>query len=63
MKLAKEIEIEEVGELKEFVGCKDEIDQSERQAKFTPPVLIQSFLDDFSAGKKKQVTHQSLTQC
>ena len=52
----KEIEIEDVGELKEFVWFKTEIDKSEWSAKFTQPVMIQSFLDEFGAGKKKQVT-------
>ena len=55
-KLAKEIEIEDVGELKEFVGCKIEINKLERSAKFTQSVMIQSFLDKFGAGKKEQVT-------
>ena len=31
----KEVEIEDVGELKEFVGYKIEIDKSEQSAKFT----------------------------
>ena len=55
-KLVKEVEIEDVGELKEFVGCEIEIDKSEQSAKFTQPVMIQSFLDEFGAGKKEQVT-------
>ena len=54
-KLAKEIKIEVVGELKEFVGCMINIDKLEQTAKFTRPVMIQSFLDEFCAGKKKQV--------
>ena len=37
------IKIKDVGKLKEFVGCKIKIDKSERTAKFTQPVLIQSF--------------------
>ena len=52
-KLSKEIEIEDVGKLKEFVGCKVEIDNSKQSAKFTKPAMIQSFLDEFGAGKKK----------
>ena len=51
-KLANEIKIEDVGKLKEFVGCKIEIDKSERSAKFTQPVMIKSFLDKLSARKK-----------
>ena len=34
-KLAKDIEIKDVGELKEFIGCKIKIDKLERSAKFT----------------------------
>ena len=55
-KIPKEIKIEDVGKLKEFVGCKIEINKSERSARFTKPVMIQSFLDKFAAGKNKQVT-------
>ena len=55
-KLAKEIKIEDFGELKEFVRCKMKIDKSEQLAKFTKPVMIQSFLDRFGAGKEKQIT-------
>ena len=51
-KMVKEIEIEDVGKLKEFVGCKIEIDKSEHSAKFTQPIMIQSSLDEISAGKK-----------
>ena len=49
-KMAKEIKIEDVGKLKEFVGCKIEIDKSEQSAKFTQPVMIQSFLDAYHAS-------------
>ena len=55
-KIAKEIKIEDVGELKEFIGCNIKTDKLERSAKFTQPVMIQSFLDKFGRGKKKQVT-------
>ena len=55
-KLAKEIEIEDVGELKEFVGCKINID------KFTQPVMIQSFLDEFGVEKKRGVMLAYQTQ-
>ena len=49
-KKRKEIEIEDVGKLKEFVGCKVEIDKLKRSGKFIQSVMIQSFLDEFSAG-------------
>ena len=53
-KLAEEIEIEDVGELKVFIGCKIEIDKSEQSAKFTQPVTIQLFLDEFGAGLRSK---------
>ena len=55
-KLAKEIEVEDVGKLKELIGCKIKIDELGRWAKFTQLVMIQSFLDKFHAGKRKWVT-------
>ena len=48
-KLAKEIKVEDVGELKEFVGCTIEINKSERSAKFIQPVMIQLFWVQFGA--------------
>ena len=42
--------------LEEFVGCKIEIDNSEQSTKFTQPVMIQSFMVEFSSGRKKQIT-------
>ena len=53
-KLAKEIRIEDVNKLKEFVGCKIEINKSKQTAKFTQPVMIQLFLDKFGAGKRSK---------
>ena len=47
-KSAKEINIEDVGKV--------EIDKLKRSSKFTQPVVMQSFLDDFHAGQKMQVT-------
>ena len=55
-KLAKEIKIDNVGELNEFLGCKIKIDKLEQSVKFTQPVMIQSFLNEFGAGKKRRVT-------
>ena len=51
-----DIEIEDTGKLKEFVGCKIKIYIFELSAKFTKPVMINSLLNEFGAGKKKQVT-------
>ena len=53
---AKEVKIEDVGELKEFIESKIKIDKLEQSAKYTQPVVIQSFLNELGAGKKKQMT-------
>ena len=52
-KLAKEITIEDIGEVKEFIGCMIKIVKLDQSAKFTQPVMIQSFLDEFGTGKKR----------
>ena len=41
-KLTKEIKVEDVGKLKEFLGCKIKIDKSEQSPKYTQPVMIKS---------------------
>ena len=51
--IAKDTKIEDVGTLNDCVGCKIKIDKSEQSAKFNQPVMIQSSLDKFVAGKKK----------
>ncbi len=56
IKIGKLIDIDDVGPLNEFVGCKVEIDQIAKTAKSTQPVMIQSFLDEFDAGRTKRVT-------
>jgi hypothetical protein len=43
--LKKHFEIDDVGELKEYVGCKVERDKD--SIKLTQPVLLQSFVDEF----------------
>ena len=54
-KITREFEIDDVSELKEFIRCKVEINKSVRLAKFTQPVMIQSFQNEFGTGKKKHV--------
>ena len=39
--------MDEVGELKEYVGCKIEYNKKEGWMKLTQPVLAQSFKDEF----------------
>ena len=51
-KITKEIRIEDVGKLKKLIGCKVEVNKTERSAKFTQAVMIQSFWDEFGAGQK-----------
>ena len=43
--IKKKFEIDDIGEMKEYVGCK--IDRTEDQMKMTQPVLIQSLEDEF----------------
>ena len=54
--MAKGMEIEDVCKLTVLVGCKIEIKKLEQSAIFTQPIMIQSFLDEFGAGKQRQVT-------
>ena len=58
-KLAKEIEIRDVGELKEFIGYKIKVDKLEQLTKFTQPVITHSFLDKFGAGKRSKDTSRT----
>ena len=45
---------DDVGELKEYVGCK--IERTENSIRFTQPVLIQSFSDEFKVTGKNIMT-------
>ena len=50
-------ECDEVGELKEYVGCKIDWNKEEKWMKLTQPVLLQSFSDEFDIeGGKNPVT-------
>ena len=40
-------ECEDVGDIVEYVGCKIEIDREKQTLKFTQPVLLQSYEDEF----------------
>ena len=46
-KLKEHFNCEDIGEVKEYVGCKVDIDYNKRSVKFTQPVTIQSFIDEF----------------
>ena len=45
--MLQQFDCDEVGELKEYVGCKIDWDKSAKWLKFTQPVLLQSFQDEF----------------
>ena len=47
---------DEVGEVKEYVGCKIERDLEERSFKFTQPVLLQSYKDEYELSGKRPAT-------
>lgn len=49
-------ECDDVGWLEEYAGCKIDINREERKLKFTQPVLIQSFTDEFNLPKRKYST-------
>jgi len=56
--IKKTFELDEIGELLEYVGCKIHYDKEEGWMKLTQPVLIQSFEDEFDMSK---VTGKCLT--
>ena len=45
----KHFDLNEIGELKEYVGCKLEYNKEEGWMKLTQPVLLQSFEDEFES--------------
>ena len=46
-KWKKLFECDDVGELKEYVGCKIDYNKNDRYVKLTQPVMIQSFRDEY----------------
>jgi hypothetical protein len=42
-----QFDCDEVGELKEYIGCKVDIDKEKQFMKLTQPVLLQSYVDEF----------------
>ena len=46
--LMNAVDCDDGGEITEYVGCKIDIDKEARTAKFTQPVLLQSFSDEFA---------------
>eukprot|EP00977_Amphora_coffeiformis_P005907 scaffold1252_cov154-Amphora_coffeaeformis.AAC.1 len=54
--IKQHFELDEVGELKEYVGCKVEYNREEGWMELTQPVLIQSFEDEFEMPTKEYNT-------
>ena len=54
--LSDRFEVDDVGTLEEYVGCKIDIDQEKQTLKFMQPVLLQSFADEFELPKRKPTT-------
>ena len=45
-----------VGDVMEYVGCKIDRNESDGSMKFTQPVMLQSFGDEFEVSEKKPNT-------
>ena len=54
-KFLQRFDCDDLGELTEYVGCKIYRDKKKRTLRFTQPVLIQSFEDQFDLEKKNPV--------
>jgi hypothetical protein len=52
----KDMECDEAGELKEYIGCKIDINKDELTLQVTQPVLLQSFVDEFKLPDFNPVT-------
>jgi hypothetical protein len=52
--LTGRLKCDDAGEMKEYVGCKIQIDRNLRSAKITQPVLIQSLSDEFELDLSKK---------
>jgi hypothetical protein len=56
-------ECEDVGFVKEYVGCKVEMNEKERSVKFTKPFFVKSLVNEFGAGSKHVGTPAPAGQC
>ena len=54
--LKQHFDLDEVGELQEYVGCKVEYNKVNGTMKLTQPVLVQSFADEFELPTKEFTT-------
>jgi hypothetical protein len=55
-KLIDRFDCDVIGNMDEYVGCKLERNHEERWVKFTQPVLLQSYEDEFDLGKENATT-------
>jgi Reverse transcriptase (RNA-dependent DNA polymerase) len=62
-KMMEYFECEDVGFVKEYVGCKVEMSEKERSVKFTQPFLVKSLVNEFGAGFKRVSTPAPAGQC
>ena len=53
--MIKRFDCDEIGNMDEYVGCKLTRNQQERSLKFTQPVMIQSFTDEFHIDKEENI--------
>ena len=53
LEMGKEFDCEDLGALEEYVGCKIDYNKKEGWIRFTQPVLIQSFVDEFGIKADK----------
>jgi Reverse transcriptase (RNA-dependent DNA polymerase)/Zinc knuckle len=47
---------DDIGFVKEYVGCQISMNSNDKTVKFTQPILIQSLIDEFGAGDKQVST-------
>ena len=48
-------ECDDIGDMEEYVGCK--IDKEEGSIKFTQPVMLQSFKDEFDLENQRETPY------
>lgn len=54
--MKKVFDVDDVGEMNEYVGCKVERNEKERKLRLTQPVMLQSFQDEFELKGSRQPT-------
>ena len=52
--MKEHFDCDDCGELTEYIGCKVDIDREQRTCKFSQPVLLQSFFDEFDVPSTTQ---------